>query len=111
MNPHPELVDAFRKAFVFICQNHPMGPTNDRTPAGKLIDELRIPLANATPDFSEQDRNEWANASLFYVHANLEALSYGMPEGTTERGCLREAMRKIELADTYVEKRLREEAA
>jgi hypothetical protein len=110
MNPHPELVDAFRKAFVFICQNCPMGPTDNRTAAGKLIDELRIPLANATPDYSEQDRNEWSDPVLFYTHANLEAHSYSMPEGSTERGCLREAMRKIELADTYVEKRLQEAA-
>jgi hypothetical protein len=43
-----ELVEAlrgFETAFTFICNHHPLGPTNDRTEAGKLIDTLRVPLA------------------------------------------------------------------
>lgn len=50
---------AFERAFIFICENHPLGPTNDRTKAGKLIDELRVPLA-ALRDMVEPDEQEAA---------------------------------------------------
>jgi hypothetical protein len=49
LSPTPEigLVEALERAFIFICENCPLGPTNDRTAAGKLIDSLRVPLATA----------------------------------------------------------------
>jgi hypothetical protein len=47
---HMELRDGLERAFLFICNNMPLGPTNDRTEAGKLIDSLRVPLAKARGD-------------------------------------------------------------
>lgn len=41
----PEIGEALSRAFTFICETCPLGPTNDRTAAGKLIDELRLPLS------------------------------------------------------------------
>jgi hypothetical protein len=46
----PEIGDALERAFLFICNTCDLGPTNDRTVAGKLIDSLRVPLA-AYSDF------------------------------------------------------------
>jgi hypothetical protein len=43
----PNLFDGLERAFLFICNTMPLGPTNDRTEAGKLIDSLRVPLATA----------------------------------------------------------------
>lgn len=46
----PELYEALEKTFIFICHNCPLGPTNERTPAGKLIDSLRVLLATHRKD-------------------------------------------------------------
>jgi hypothetical protein len=50
----------------------------------------------------------WAEPKLAYIYVLAEALADKMVDGSTERGLVHEAMRKIELADKYVEKRLRE---
>lgn len=59
--------------------------------------------------FRSYTANDWASPELLALVEAAEAIA--LPEGSTERGLLREAIRKIELADTYVEKRLRELAA
>jgi hypothetical protein len=41
----------------------------------------------------------------------LEAISETFPRGSTEDGCIRDALRQIELADVYVEQRVRDENA
>jgi hypothetical protein len=43
----PELFDGLERAFVFVCHLMPLGSTDNRTEAGKLIDSLRVPLAKA----------------------------------------------------------------
>ena len=53
-------------------------------------------------------RAVWAEPKLAYIYVLAEALADKMEDGSTERGLVREAMSKIELADTYVEKRNRE---
>jgi hypothetical protein len=52
---YAELFAAFERAFIFICHNCPLGPTNDRTEAGKLIDSLRVPMAAARDLLEEQE--------------------------------------------------------
>lgn len=51
---YAELFAAFERTFIFICHNCPLGPTNDRTEAGKLIDSLRVPVAEARDLLDEQ---------------------------------------------------------
>ena len=50
----------------------------------------------------------WADPRLARVYFNLEAISETLSSGSTEQGCIREAMNEIELADQYVEQRKRE---
>jgi hypothetical protein len=51
----PELGDALERAFLFICNTNDLGPTNDRTVAGKLIDSLRCALSTYT-DFKYREQ-------------------------------------------------------
>lgn len=55
--------------------------------------------------------NEWASPELLALVEEADRVADALPNGSTERSLVRDAIRKIELADTYVEKRLREEAA
>jgi hypothetical protein len=51
----PELGEALERAFLFICNTNELGPTNDRTVAGKLIDELRGTLSTYS-DFKYREQ-------------------------------------------------------
>lgn len=52
----------------------------------------------------------WADDRLAYLYHKLEGVRDDLPEGSTEAGCVSDALKAVELADVYVEKRLREDA-
>lgn len=57
-----------------------------------------------------ESSGEWADKEIRNLYGEAERLANTMPDGSTEGALLREAMSKIELADEYVAKRLREDA-
>jgi hypothetical protein len=48
---------------------------------------------------------DWADQRLPDLYDALDEIAGGYPSGSTERGLIRDAMNKLELADKYVEKR------
>jgi len=50
----------------------------------------------------------WTDASIAGAYHMLEAIQDRLPKGSTEAGLIGECLSKLDLADTYVEKRIRE---
>lgn len=53
----------------------------------------------------------WADERLAYLYHKLEAVRDDFPKFSTERSCIADALKAVELADVFVEKRLKEDAA
>jgi hypothetical protein len=51
----------------------------------------------------------WSDQTIARIYLELERLSERLQSGSTESGLVREAMNKLELADTYIEQRRRDE--
>ena len=52
----------------------------------------------------------WADDRLGAIYSLIEKVGGDMPPGSTELGCLAAALKQVELADVYVEKRQKEAA-
>lgn len=54
---------------------------------------------------------QWADARLGSLYHQLEQVRDELPNGSTEAGCISDALKAVELADVHIEKRLKEDAA
>jgi hypothetical protein len=53
----------------------------------------------------------WADERLGKIYAMIDVVGGSLPPGSTELGCLTDALKAVEQADIYIEKRQRENAA